>query len=85
MKELKRKRGRPKKGSTKNRDIHIRVTDSFYNELKELCDMDGKSMVDYITESIRNQGNLTRYRHANSEENADWSMYEDDFDENFDE
>lgn len=47
--------------------------------------MDGKSMVDYITESIRNQGNLTRYRHANNEENADWSMYEDDFDEIFDE
>lgn len=81
MEELKRGRGRPKKTGARRKQLNLRVTEDFYNELKELSEMDGKSCVDYIVESVERNGALTRIIHERKEE--DFIDYEDyDFDEN---
>lgn len=76
MGELKRGRGRPKKEEARRKQLHFRVTENFYNELKELSEMEGESCVDYIIESVRIRGALTRVNNSTDD-------YEDhEFDEN---
>lgn len=62
MENQKRKRGRPGKDGAKHREIKIRVDDDFRDELKELCEIEGVSMTEYIIRSVRQCGNLTRFK-----------------------
>lgn len=88
MENQKRKRGRPGKDGAKHDKITIRVDEKFHNELKELSEMEGVSMTDYIIKSVSQYGNLTRFRKKEEEENlSDFGEYDfydeenDDFDE----
>lgn len=64
----KRKRGRPKEGSGKDHRLCFRVSSDFYNEFKKLCELEGKSQTDYIVESVRINGNITRFKVKEEEE-----------------
>lgn len=88
MGNQKRKRGRPWKDGEKHREIKIRVDDDFRDELKELCEIEGVSMTEYIIRSVRQCGNLTRFKKQEEEENLpDFGEYDfyDDENEDFDE
>ena len=88
MENQKRKRGRPGKDGAKHRSILIRVDDDFRDELKELCEIEGVSMTEYIIRSVRQCGNLTRFKKQEEEENlADFDEYDfyDDETEDLDE
>ena len=85
--EPKRKRGRPLKDGAKRKQMCLRISEDFYNELKELSGLEGESYVDYIIESVRLRGALTRITHSSEEDDIDiyedYDDYEeDDFDEN---
>ena len=84
--EPKRKRGRPLKDGAKRKRMEMRVTEDFYKELKELSGLEGESCVDYIIESVRLRGALTRINHSSEEDDIDiyedYADYEeDDYDE----
>lgn len=64
MNGAKKKRGRPRENGSKNKKIQFRVTKEQYDSFKKLCDLEGESLTDYILESIRIRGNLTKSRHA---------------------
>lgn len=88
MENQKRKRGRPGKDGAKHRSIMIRVDDDFRDELKELSEIEGVSMTEYIIRSVRQCGNLTRFKKTEEEENlpdfGEFDFYDDeteDFDE----
>lgn len=85
MNEVKKKRGRPKETGSKNRRIGLRVTNEQYTFLKELSDLEGESLTDYILESIRIRSNLTKNKSTFEEtepilddEYVD-NFYEDDY------
>lgn len=88
MENQKRKRGRPGKDGAKHREIKIRVDDDFRSELKELCSIEGVTMTEYIIRSVRQYGNLTRFKKTEDDENLpDFGEYDfyDEEDEDFDE
>ena len=88
MENQKRKRGRPGKDGAKHRSILIRVDDDFRDELKELSKIEGVTMTEYIIRSVRQCGNLTRFKKQEEEENlpdfGEFDFYDDE-NEDFDE
>lgn len=77
--EEKRKRGRPKKSTTKRNRINLLVTDEFHKELKELSELEGVTMTDYIIDSVRLRGNLTKATKGdNSQNTAELELYPDE-------
>lgn len=63
MEEIKKKRGRPSENGAKRKRINIRVTEDQYDSIKELCELEGESLTDYIMESVRIRSNLTKSKH----------------------
>lgn len=63
MEETKKKRGRPSENGAKRKRINIRVTEDQYDSIKELCELEGESLTDYIMESVRIRSNLTKSKH----------------------
>lgn len=64
MEEEKRGRGRPKKPDAKRNDFHVRLTDDELNQLKYVCDAEGKTISEVIINGIHSQYNLTKYRNS---------------------
>ena len=86
MDEERRKRGRPKNANAKRKRINLLVSDEFFDELNALSEMEGMSRTDYIIESVRTRGALTRITHEEQEDYYDdYSEYEGENDEEFDE
>ena len=53
MSETKRRRGRPVIEDAKRKQIHLRVSDEFYDRVHKLSEEEGMSVTDYLIEGVR--------------------------------
>ena len=62
MEEIVRKRGRPRKESSRKNRVQCKMTDDEYEMLRYLCDSQGKTMTDVLLGGVRTSYNLAKYK-----------------------
>lgn len=61
MSDKKKKRGRPIKDGSKRKDIHIRITDEQYEQIKFVCETRDISVTSALLEGLKLSYNLAKY------------------------
>lgn len=69
MKEVKKKRGRPKQEGARRNQYRLMLSDSEAESLKILSERTGETRADILREALRTYTNLKNFQ-LNSEENA---------------
>lgn len=62
MEEEKRKRGRPKKGSSKSKSVCIRLSDEDFEMLEYICDKTGDSKTEAMLSALKTRYNLAKFQ-----------------------
>ena len=85
MKEVKKKRGRPREKGSKKKGIFIRADDALCKELRELSALEGMTQADYIRDAIKMRANLTRVTKENTSNFMDEEHWDESFEDEYDE